>query len=73
LPPRKPKRTLTKDRVTFWLVVVIGYFSVTLGLFPIMGIHLSLIHVVLSGLSMLAGWSLAHWVACRFLGLRPRR
>lgn len=70
---RRAAKRSSKDRVIFWGVLVTGYFASTLGLFPLIGIHISLVHVVLSGLSMLAGWSLAHWMTRRFFGLGPRR
>lgn len=72
LNQRAAKRS-SKDRVIFWSGVVTIYFVGTLGFFPLIGIPMSLVHAVLTGLCLLAGSSLAHWVARRFFGLGPSR
>lgn len=72
MSPQKAKRSL-KDRVIFWFGVVTIYFVGTLGLFPLVGIPISLVHAVFTGLCLLAGSSLAHWAARRFFGLSPSR
>ena len=72
MSPQKAKRS-PKHRVIFWLIVVTIYFAGTLGLFPLIGIPMSLVRAVLTGLCLLAGSSLAHWIDLRFFGLGPRR
>jgi len=61
----KAKRS-KKDRLIFWLVVVGVYFAGTLGLFPLIGVSMSAVHVVLTGVCLLAGSSLVYWIDRRF-------
>jgi hypothetical protein len=65
VPSQKAKRS-PKDRGIFWLIVVTIYFAGTLGLGRLVGVYFSPVHVVLTGLTMLAGWSSADWVIHRF-------
>ncbi len=72
MPSRNPKWS-PKDRVTFWLIVVTGYFVGTLGLAWLIGVYMSPVRVVVTGFTMLAAWSSAGWVSRRFAGRRSRR
>jgi hypothetical protein len=62
-------RKTRRDRLIFWLTLVPLYFAVTLGLFPLIGVHISAVHAVLSGVFVLAGWGLASWVSRHFMGV----
>lgn len=72
VPSQKAKRS-AKDRGIFWLIVVTIYFAGILGLGRLVGVYFSPVHVVLTGLTMLAGWSSADWVIHRLIGRRSRR
>jgi hypothetical protein len=71
--PSHKARRFAKDREIFWLIVVTIYFAGTLSLGRLIGVYFSPVQVVVTGLTMLAGWSSADWVMHRLIGRRSRR
>jgi hypothetical protein len=71
--PSQKAKSSAKDRGILWLIVVTIYFAGTLGLGRLIGAYFSPVHVVLTGLTMVAGWSSASWVIHRLIGRRSRR
>jgi hypothetical protein len=66
------RKVTRRDRVIFWLTVAVIYFAGAFGIFPLIGVHMSTVHKLLSGVSMLAGWCLARWLGHRFFAEQQR-